>query len=76
MVGNLLRVKGDPDRFGVTGVTVADVCVGGIRHLPTGIAGFHGEHTGKFVKYGFQAPETASSQGCHFRFIIHASLFY
>ncbi len=62
LVRKHLRVEGDLDCFGVTGITVADLGVGGVGDLPARIARFDRYHAFQFIEDRFEAPETASGE--------------
>ena len=55
-------VKCHLDNFSVTGIPVADLGITRVLDMSAGITGLDQFHSIQFIKYGFQAPETASRQ--------------
>lgn len=64
VVRNYGRIISDFHHFGVTARPRFYALIGGIRNFSAHVSGFYLQYSGKLRKYGFQTPETSSSEIC------------
>src|SRR6266550_3171300 len=62
-VADLGRVEPDLDRLGVAGAVPADPLVGGVRHVPAGIADRGLQHPVDLAEGRLDAPEASGGEG-------------